>query len=525
MRRYLLAFVIALAIVAPAGAWTWPAEGPVLQPFSFDPEQPKAPGFHRGIDVAGALGAAVRAPASGLVSFAGTVPGNGKCVTIETADGWSVTLTHLGSIAVTKGASVVEGDGVGTIGPSDEPGVSETHVHLGLRRTVDEFGYADPAGVLPPRAQAGAEQAASPAQPETPSPASPEQAQWPVNGDPAVTAAAPVAPVSSGSASGPGPSAGDPPPSGTPPPADVPPAPTNAGPPPVEQPHAEPVAAAMTSTAGVEADGPIDLAEPAVDATKPASAPDVTPVEAPKTTAVSKPATVVPSDVPQLRPSVRPPTPQPAFAPSSRAVERTPDGRPRVPVSSDPAPDERAIPVQKPEPAASSTTSAVMPAVSRPRVAASRAARPAVRQPTRALDATDRHAAGASRRTDAVPTSGGWNHRFSGPVEAVLVLLALLTTLGVAAAGMACCRRRPAPRPPRIIGAHVEWRQEDPGGTCVAVRRGPSAPRSRGGLRSPVGRLRALPPAAGERRAHGQRDGRARHAGDGRRGSRREVAR
>ena len=41
---------------APAGAWTWPADGPVLQPFSFDPEHPKAPGQHRGIDVAGSLG-------------------------------------------------------------------------------------------------------------------------------------------------------------------------------------------------------------------------------------------------------------------------------------------------------------------------------------------------------------------------------------------------------------------------------------------------------------------------------------
>ena len=30
MRRSLLAFLIALAIVAPARAWTWPADGPVL---------------------------------------------------------------------------------------------------------------------------------------------------------------------------------------------------------------------------------------------------------------------------------------------------------------------------------------------------------------------------------------------------------------------------------------------------------------------------------------------------------------
>src|SRR4051812_1167180 len=166
MRLFLLALLIALAAVAPAGAWTWPADGPVLQPFSFDPEQPKAPGFHRGIDVAGAAGAVVRAPASGLVSFAGTVPGNGRCVTIETADGWSVTLTHLGSIAVTKGASVVDGDGVGTIGPSDESGVSDPHVHLGLRLTVDEFGYVDPAGVLPPRPSATSDSGPTASSPE-----------------------------------------------------------------------------------------------------------------------------------------------------------------------------------------------------------------------------------------------------------------------------------------------------------------------------------------------------------------------
>jgi murein DD-endopeptidase MepM/ murein hydrolase activator NlpD len=120
----LLVLVLALAVLAgaagPAGAWMWPADGPVLQPYLFDHEQPKAPGQHRGIDVAGPLGSVVQAPASGVVSFAGTVPSNGKCVTIDTAGGLAVTLTHLGSITVTKGATVAEGDGVGTIGPIDK---------------------------------------------------------------------------------------------------------------------------------------------------------------------------------------------------------------------------------------------------------------------------------------------------------------------------------------------------------------------------------------------------------------------
>ena len=87
---------------------------------------------------------------AGTVSFAGTVPTNGKTVTIETADGYSVTLTHLGSIALTKGATVAEQDVVGTIGPSGTPEVDEPYVHLGIRITADPLGYVDPLGLLPP---------------------------------------------------------------------------------------------------------------------------------------------------------------------------------------------------------------------------------------------------------------------------------------------------------------------------------------------------------------------------------------
>ena len=68
-------------------------------------------------------GDAVLAPAGGTVTFAGSVPGSGKSVTITTADGYAVTLTHLGSIAVAQGAAVAEGDAVGTIGPSGDPEV------------------------------------------------------------------------------------------------------------------------------------------------------------------------------------------------------------------------------------------------------------------------------------------------------------------------------------------------------------------------------------------------------------------
>src|SRR5262249_26580587 len=115
MRRILLALVAALALAPAAQAWSWPAGGQVLAPFTFDPANPSAAGQHRGVDIGGSPGAPVRAPISGTVSFAGTVPGSGRSVTIETTDGWSVTLTHLGQLGVRKDVAVAEGDPIGAL--------------------------------------------------------------------------------------------------------------------------------------------------------------------------------------------------------------------------------------------------------------------------------------------------------------------------------------------------------------------------------------------------------------------------
>ncbi len=150
MRRLLLVAFAALAVVPAGRAWTWPVDGPVLRPFSVD-DNPYLGGQHRGIDIGAPVGTAVRAPASGRVSFAGTVPVYGRTLTVQTADGLSVTLVHLGSTAVVKGAAIAEGDAVGTVGPSDEPEVAEPHVYLGIRLTTDPQGYLDPLRFLPRR--------------------------------------------------------------------------------------------------------------------------------------------------------------------------------------------------------------------------------------------------------------------------------------------------------------------------------------------------------------------------------------
>jgi hypothetical protein len=179
MKRVLALLPVLFALqvgVSPALAWTWPVDGPVLRPFTFDSDNPYAGGQHRGIDVGAPMGAPVRAPAAGTVSFAGNVPGGGLTLAVRTADGYSVTLVHLGAIGVARGTTVEEGDVVGSVGPSGEPELAEPYVHLGIRIAADQQGYVDPLSLLParnvaPSADAPAAPEAGVAQPTTEDPA------------------------------------------------------------------------------------------------------------------------------------------------------------------------------------------------------------------------------------------------------------------------------------------------------------------------------------------------------------------
>jgi hypothetical protein len=196
MRR--LAFVVLLFLLWAPGAyaWTWPAQGPVLLGFTFDPSHPYAGGQHRGIDIGVGTGTPVVAPASGAVTFAGTVPTSGKSVTIATGDGYSVTLTHLGSIAVSKGASVAEGDAIGTVGPSGTPELDVPYVYMGVRVTAEAQGYLDPLSFLPALPPPVPVAPPPPPQPPAPAPAQTEVAAPPPPVETVTTLEPPTAPVS-----------------------------------------------------------------------------------------------------------------------------------------------------------------------------------------------------------------------------------------------------------------------------------------------------------------------------------------
>ena len=125
----------------------------MLRPFGVG-DDPYAGGQHRGIDIGGKEGEPVLAPRAGIIAFAGSIPGSGRSVTIRTADGYSVTLVHLGSLGVRRNASVDEGDPIGTLGRSGDAEWAQPYLHLGVRLTSDPNGYVDPLRFLPPRSVA-----------------------------------------------------------------------------------------------------------------------------------------------------------------------------------------------------------------------------------------------------------------------------------------------------------------------------------------------------------------------------------
>src|SRR2546423_13919171 len=107
-------------------------------------------------------------------------------MTIQTADGYSVTLTHLGSTTLRRGETVSEGASVGTIGPSGDVEHDVPYVHLGVRRSEDPNGYVDPLLFLPAQpAPAGPSPAPPPVRAPAPPPASPSTSAPP---PPAATA-------------------------------------------------------------------------------------------------------------------------------------------------------------------------------------------------------------------------------------------------------------------------------------------------------------------------------------------------
>jgi len=132
----------------PAVARTWPVgtRPPVLR--GWEPPATAYGRGHRGVDLAAAPGAPVRAVAAGRVSFAGRVAGRGV-VSVElagTGDPPLRTTYEPVRASVAEGDEVTAGDTVGTVEPTGSHCTTPC-VHWGLLRADT---YLDPLTLLPP---------------------------------------------------------------------------------------------------------------------------------------------------------------------------------------------------------------------------------------------------------------------------------------------------------------------------------------------------------------------------------------
>lgn len=137
----------AMAATPNSPRFLWPVPGKVLRGFT-----PGTKGQHRGIDLAGPEGSAVRAVAAGKVIFAGMDDKLGNLVILDHGQGWVTAYAKLQKVTVTKGDKARSGERVGLLGNTGENPRMELHFEV-RRYNLP----VDPEKVLPARDQAKAQ--------------------------------------------------------------------------------------------------------------------------------------------------------------------------------------------------------------------------------------------------------------------------------------------------------------------------------------------------------------------------------
>jgi murein DD-endopeptidase MepM/ murein hydrolase activator NlpD len=121
----------------------WPLDGRIgshygsrLDPFTGDAE------IHRGLDIVGLYGSAVRAPADGMVIFSARKSDYGNLIILEHSQGLSTRYGHLSRFAVRTGQKVAKGDIIGYVGTTGR--TTGPHLHYEVRlndRPVNPRNY------------------------------------------------------------------------------------------------------------------------------------------------------------------------------------------------------------------------------------------------------------------------------------------------------------------------------------------------------------------------------------------------
>jgi murein DD-endopeptidase MepM/ murein hydrolase activator NlpD len=136
------------AWASPSSGWTVPLDPPLVVVREFDPPPVRWFAGHRGVDLATAAGATVRASGGGLVTFSGLVAGRGVVVISHTGrySGLRTTYEPVAASVVT-GQPVAAGDPIGVVSATPRHCSPAACLHWGLRRGDT---YLDPWQLLEP---------------------------------------------------------------------------------------------------------------------------------------------------------------------------------------------------------------------------------------------------------------------------------------------------------------------------------------------------------------------------------------
>jgi murein DD-endopeptidase MepM/ murein hydrolase activator NlpD len=119
------------------GGYIWPVNGPIVSPFG-----QRWGRLHAGIDIAAPAGTPIRSAASGTVAMAGPMGGYGQYTCIQHGGGVATCYAHQSSISVGTGASVKQGQVIGSVGCTGH--CFGDHVHFEVRvggSPVNPMGY------------------------------------------------------------------------------------------------------------------------------------------------------------------------------------------------------------------------------------------------------------------------------------------------------------------------------------------------------------------------------------------------
>jgi murein DD-endopeptidase MepM/ murein hydrolase activator NlpD len=94
------------------------------------------------VDIGSSYGAAVLAPADGVVTFTDQLGGYGRAIKIDHGHGISTRYGHLSGFAVTAGQAVHRGDVIGYVGTSGRSTGPHLHYEVRINDTpVNPYKY------------------------------------------------------------------------------------------------------------------------------------------------------------------------------------------------------------------------------------------------------------------------------------------------------------------------------------------------------------------------------------------------